>query len=156
MIRRPPRSTQAKTLFPYTTLFRSCVHECPYVGGCVCVCVCVCVSFQAVHPSPLSCGRSDRRARQKPVPVLLCVHPGSRLLHARVYPHGSLLTRVGALPMCVRYALIGYRAGVAKPPCSDWSNAGRTQGLRSAKFRKICSNVNHAFTLPPRSLPPPQ
>ena len=23
MIRRPPRSTQAKTLFPYTTLFRS-------------------------------------------------------------------------------------------------------------------------------------
>ena len=24
MIRRPPRSTQAKTLFPYTTLFRSC------------------------------------------------------------------------------------------------------------------------------------
>src|SRR4029434_10700050 len=31
MIRRPPRST----LFPYTTLFRSCV--------CVCVCVCLCV-----------------------------------------------------------------------------------------------------------------
>ena len=26
MIRRPPRSTQAKTLFPYTTLFRSAVH----------------------------------------------------------------------------------------------------------------------------------
>ena len=26
MIRRPPRSTQAKTLFPYTTLFRSCGH----------------------------------------------------------------------------------------------------------------------------------
>ena len=25
MIRRPPRSTQAKTLFPYTTLFRSCL-----------------------------------------------------------------------------------------------------------------------------------
>ena len=28
MIRRPPRSTQAKTLFPYTTLFRSCVAGC--------------------------------------------------------------------------------------------------------------------------------
>ena len=27
MIRRPPRSTQAKTLFPYTTLFRSRVEE---------------------------------------------------------------------------------------------------------------------------------
>ena len=26
MIRRPPRSTQAKTLFPYTTLFRSPPH----------------------------------------------------------------------------------------------------------------------------------
>ena len=29
MIRRPPRSTQAKTLFPYTTLFRSSVQ--PYI-----------------------------------------------------------------------------------------------------------------------------
>ena len=27
MIRRPPRSTQAKTLFPYTTLFRSNEHS---------------------------------------------------------------------------------------------------------------------------------
>ena len=26
MIRRPPRSTQAKTLFPYTTLFRSAMR----------------------------------------------------------------------------------------------------------------------------------
>src|SRR5216117_4289838 len=27
MIRRPPRSTQGRTLFPYTTLFRSELHE---------------------------------------------------------------------------------------------------------------------------------
>src|SRR3546814_1840723 len=27
MIRRPPRSTRTDTLFPYTTLFRSVVHE---------------------------------------------------------------------------------------------------------------------------------
>src|SRR3546814_20699515 len=27
MIRRPPRSTLSDTLFPYTTLFRSCVPE---------------------------------------------------------------------------------------------------------------------------------
>src|SRR3546814_3513871 len=27
MIRRPPRSTRTDTLFPYTTLFRSIVHE---------------------------------------------------------------------------------------------------------------------------------
>src|SRR3546814_2224882 len=26
MIRRPPRSTRTDTLFPYTTLFRSCLH----------------------------------------------------------------------------------------------------------------------------------
>src|SRR3546814_4222283 len=27
MIRRPPRSTRTDTLFPYTTLFRSCRHK---------------------------------------------------------------------------------------------------------------------------------
>src|SRR3546814_1466045 len=31
MIRRPPRSTRTDTLFPYTTLFRSHVHEMPFV-----------------------------------------------------------------------------------------------------------------------------
>src|SRR3546814_3885541 len=29
MIRRPPRSTRTDTLFPYTTLFRSCVVPAP-------------------------------------------------------------------------------------------------------------------------------
>src|SRR3546814_12459030 len=29
MIRRPPRSTRTDTLFPYTTLFRSCERVCP-------------------------------------------------------------------------------------------------------------------------------
>src|SRR3546814_10246100 len=29
MIRRPPRSTRTDTLFPYTTLFRSRIHEPP-------------------------------------------------------------------------------------------------------------------------------
>src|SRR3546814_2595307 len=29
MIRRPPRSTRTDTLFPYTTLFRSCATRCP-------------------------------------------------------------------------------------------------------------------------------
>src|SRR3546814_3997461 len=28
MIRRPPRSTRTDTLFPYTTLFRSCLEAC--------------------------------------------------------------------------------------------------------------------------------
>src|SRR4029434_5425323 len=50
MIRRPPRST----LFPYTTLFRSCAFMCACV--CVCVrvnvCVCVCVRSEE-HTSEL-------------------------------------------------------------------------------------------------------
>jgi hypothetical protein len=32
MIRRPPRSTQALTLFPYTTLFRSEKGEAGFIG----------------------------------------------------------------------------------------------------------------------------
>src|SRR3546814_19397441 len=32
MIRRPPRSTRTDTLFPYTTLFRSCVARAARVG----------------------------------------------------------------------------------------------------------------------------
>src|SRR3546814_20078029 len=38
MIRRPPRSTRTDTLFPYTTLFRSFVHEFskPLPGGVTC------------------------------------------------------------------------------------------------------------------------
>src|SRR3546814_19905195 len=31
MIRRPPRSIRTDTLFPYTTLFRSCLHLGEYV-----------------------------------------------------------------------------------------------------------------------------
>src|SRR3546814_1244163 len=34
MIRRPPRSTRTDTLFPYTTLFRSCVFG-QEGGGCL-------------------------------------------------------------------------------------------------------------------------
>src|SRR3546814_11563537 len=30
---RPPRSTRTDTLFPYTTLFRSCVHGHPLARG---------------------------------------------------------------------------------------------------------------------------
>src|SRR3546814_3945151 len=32
MIRRPPRSTRTDTLFPYTTLFRSVIHEVQHHG----------------------------------------------------------------------------------------------------------------------------
>src|SRR3546814_10161151 len=32
MIRRPPRSTRTDTLFPYTTLFRSCFYQGSILG----------------------------------------------------------------------------------------------------------------------------
>src|SRR3546814_11582154 len=35
MIRRPPRSTRTDTLFPYTTLFRSCLFQRP-AGAALC------------------------------------------------------------------------------------------------------------------------
>src|SRR3546814_19979156 len=35
MIRRPPRSTRTDTLFPYTTLFRSCVRPAGAADGAI-------------------------------------------------------------------------------------------------------------------------
>src|SRR5216110_2648446 len=59
MIRRPPRSTQAHTLFPYTTLFRSWtaakVFQPPHI-------------FAAAYKRPLVCNR--RRRLPDSVPVL--------------------------------------------------------------------------------------
>src|SRR5216110_3957791 len=40
MIRRPPRSTQAHTLFPYTTLFRSLTAQRLACSCCVAHCAC--------------------------------------------------------------------------------------------------------------------
>src|SRR3546814_10908190 len=51
MIRRPPRSTRTDTLFPYTTLFRSCRH---------------------------GTGRSGHRASSKAGPLLLYGRVGQR------------------------------------------------------------------------------
>ena len=61
MIRRPPRSTQAKTLFPYTTLFRSCSSSlsvpCPSLGSALIAAACAHLwsSFRRRSESPLSC-----------------------------------------------------------------------------------------------------
>src|SRR3546814_4866011 len=58
MIRRPPRSTRTDTLFPYTTLFRSC-----HCGGANCC------------PSPTG--------RHRPRPAQLCAEHHDRRTHAR-------------------------------------------------------------------------
>src|SRR5213596_3911730 len=50
MIRRPPRSTQDRTLFPYTTLFRSPAWRSPMT--------------RAAHRLPSSCSRPYRRSEE--------------------------------------------------------------------------------------------
>src|SRR3546814_11262672 len=49
MIRRPPRSTRTDTLFPYTTLFRSCqaFDQCPQLAN----------AFMIAKQCLLVCGR---------------------------------------------------------------------------------------------------
>src|SRR3546814_16073261 len=49
MIRRPPRSTRTDTLFPYTTLFRSCPGASPVGSPCL------------REGSSIGRGRRDRR-----------------------------------------------------------------------------------------------
>src|SRR3546814_3859636 len=45
MIRRPPRSTRTDTLFPYTTLFRSCPQTCRIGGSNDAACTTECKSM---------------------------------------------------------------------------------------------------------------
>src|SRR3546814_4726963 len=105
MIRRPPRSTRTDTLFPYTTLFRSCRHRRHHLR--------ICHDRRradgagttvgghrrpdlhprrALHPQPqaMKAGRAEiARAVDKPDPALrlLLLHgpdeAGSRALGAR-------------------------------------------------------------------------
>src|SRR3546814_1621043 len=48
MVRRPPRSTLTDTLFPYTTLFRSCIFEQRLVP----VLQCLLIGGRARHAAP--------------------------------------------------------------------------------------------------------
>src|SRR5213083_3182650 len=63
MIRRPPRSTQQRTLFPYTTLFRSLVGDLLDHDP---------VGHRAVgHPQPLRVAHVDRKSTRR-TPVTRC------------------------------------------------------------------------------------
>src|SRR4029434_9007564 len=84
MIRRPPRST----LFPYTTLFRSCV--------CVSECVCVRCTFN----SCLSVVRSEEHTSELQSHLNLVCRlllekktPRQRAAHTLLPIHGATLTR---------------------------------------------------------------
>src|SRR3546814_11854058 len=93
MIRRPPRSTRTDTLFPYTTLFRSClrlfgqVARCP--GG-----LPRCLAQEVLDDPVLETVEADDRqpapraqqllCRRKPVPQLvkLGIHMDAHRLEA--------------------------------------------------------------------------
>src|SRR3546814_3754218 len=70
MIRRPPKSTRTDTLFPYTTLFRSCMLPAP----------------APVTPESLQPDVKQRR-RREPEEILL------NLGHSRILNHGLLVWR---------------------------------------------------------------
>src|SRR3546814_2827181 len=90
MIRRPPKSTRTDTLFPYTTLFRSCMLPAP----------------APVTPESLQPDVKQRR-RREPEEILL------NLGHSRILNHGLLVWR-GRRP-----ASWGSRASRPQtgPPC---------------------------------------
>src|SRR3546814_20017094 len=72
MIRRPPRSTRTDTLFPYTTLFRSCIKLPP--------------------------GEKDRRDNFRPFP--LAVFRRKNPCHAEVLACGEILMQVSSSYYC--------------------------------------------------------
>src|SRR3546814_7403492 len=79
MIRRPPRSTRTDTLFPYTTLFRSCR---PHFGRRE---MQDCFIFFCKHASLLahcfrgdSVSRSVEQVRKKSTPAFALVMAGAR------------------------------------------------------------------------------
>jgi hypothetical protein len=59
MIRRPPRSTQPTTLFPYTTLFRSSLNHFLFIPGVLLVGLAIGYVLGA------KAGRAEEQRRQK-------------------------------------------------------------------------------------------
>src|SRR3546814_15768575 len=80
MIRRPPRSTRTDTLFPYTTLFRSCerlyLHDARRHGLCVQPRL-----FQRFLPEREPAGGDDHLSRRPRADAELRIR-ASRILHA--------------------------------------------------------------------------
>src|SRR3546814_2101721 len=65
MIRRPPRSTRTDTLFPYTTLFRSCPNACWQGKQAAEHPVCALASGGATRRTGVLCGRGCRSSAAK-------------------------------------------------------------------------------------------
>src|SRR3546814_11142585 len=89
MIRRPPRSTRTDTLFPYTTLFRSCGRDF--------------AAWLGLVPRQFSSGGKERlgrisKAGQADIRRLLIIGAMSRLnwLGRKSIPEGSWLARMAA------------------------------------------------------------
>src|SRR5216117_4365147 len=67
MIRRPPRSTQGRTLFPYTTLFRSTWQK-----GFLRMICCSLLQKQAAKQHKISKDRKSTRRTPVTLPYLVC------------------------------------------------------------------------------------
>ena len=105
MIRRPPRST----LFPYTTLFRSCVF----------VCVCVCVWHTSPKPYTLPKNLRNTRVLQLP--------RRANSTHDRI-----VLLAPRRLIRCTRRAYDRSRRPCIHS-CSRLQTSSRTNSLQDAK-----------------------
>src|SRR3546814_4915336 len=73
MIRRPPRSTRTDTLFPYTTLFRSCFLTSRPTATTSC-CPTACSGFPKTPPKSACCWPSSMRShRQRNWSLAICL-----------------------------------------------------------------------------------
>src|SRR3546814_133806 len=90
MIRRPPRSTRTDTLFPYTTLFRSCGPDIPLLAKRF--------QFRASGSRIIAAAEAVGRSPNIPLSYTLPVMPQPRHAHARAFrdrplPIGTADTR---------------------------------------------------------------
>src|SRR3546814_13927340 len=78
MIRLPPSTTRTDTLFPYTTLFRSCTRISRLVGGTLDL------SRQLLAPPPRGCTAVPASSRPHPKFIVVAAHfEGARRLRGR-------------------------------------------------------------------------
>src|SRR5216117_4323507 len=85
MIRRPPRSTQGRTLFPYTTLFRSTWQK-----GFLRMICCSLLQKQAAKQHKISKDRKSTRRTPVTLPYLVCRLLLEKKKKKNKYNHHSL------------------------------------------------------------------
>jgi aldehyde dehydrogenase (NAD+) len=126
MIRRPPRSTQPTTLFPYTTLFRSATIVGPVIDAAAAERIEAWVN-EAVGRGAKVLRRGERTGRVIPPVVLSDVPRDAKVCAEEVFGPVVVLERVASLDEGLEAV-----------------NAGR-YGLQAAIFTNELSAVRRAF-----------